>query len=481
MKAATFIAVQLVGAALCAALLVPSLGHVPDEVPRHGPHLAAAARFAPAGADDTPGALPDARLGVAREALAEAVANHTAANVELATPDGVASVTLRWKELGLAAVAASDAPAAAALARRGYRLRPTTLELNPADGDTPAATVEVLVGIHLDTAQRRLEALAARYDRQPLAARWDFRANRALGDTAGRTLDVDASLDRLIEASATSAALPERIELVARELPATVRRTPDLDGFEPSAVLAGFATGYSTRNKDRATNLALAASAIDGTVLLPGQSFSYNTTVGERSLERGYREAPVIEHGEIVEGIGGGACQVSSTLHAAALFGGVEIVERQSHSLPSSYIDMGLDAVVAWPFLDLKLRNPYPFPIVLRAYLDGDRMRAEVRGPAAGHRVVLRKEVIEEVPFAEEVVVDASLAAGTIKTQRSGKVGYKVLRGRIVWANGKETFERLPTDFYQPRSQRVVIGPDTVYPPPATAESGDALPPTSVE
>jgi VanW like protein len=140
-----------------------------------------------------------------------------------------------------------------------------------------------------------------------------------------------------------------------------------------------FSSLFKTAEKDeRVHNITLGASKLDEAVLKPGEDWSFNTTVGRRTKETGFKEAPVLIMGEVFQDVGGGMCQVSSTLHAVAVKTGIEIVRRQPHSRPSSYIPRGLDATVNYPescwegkqdpnvCFDLRLRNPYDFDLTIR-------------------------------------------------------------------------------------------------------------------
>jgi vancomycin resistance protein YoaR len=143
---------------------------------------------------------------------------------------------------------------------------------------------------------------------------------------------------------------------------------------------------YSTRfaeDRNRAHNVRLAASAIDGIVIAPGATFSFNDTTGPRTLRRGYRKAPVVIRGELEDGIGGGVCQVASTLHAAAREAQLEIVERKAHSRPSHYIRRRLEAAVAFPELDLKIRNPNAYPVTISAAAHEGRLEVSILTPPA--------------------------------------------------------------------------------------------------
>lgn len=127
-------------------------------------------------------------------------------------------------------------------------------------------------------------------------------------------------------------------------------------------VLSSFSTRY-VANPNRTTNLILASNKIDGMVLMPGETFSYNKIVGERTISEGYREAAIFVNGKTVDGLGGGICQVSTTLYEAALYANLEIIERRNHQLVPSYIGPGLDATVVYGLTDFKFKNNRNYPI----------------------------------------------------------------------------------------------------------------------
>lgn len=129
-----------------------------------------------------------------------------------------------------------------------------------------------------------------------------------------------------------------------------------------------YVTYFNTGNKPRAHNIALAAKALDNVVVFPGELFSFNETVGMRTEGRGYQRAPIIVRGELAEGIGGGICQVSSTLFNATDRAGLQIVQRYSHSRHVHYVLAGRDATVSWGGPDFRFRNPYHQPILLRTF-----------------------------------------------------------------------------------------------------------------
>jgi hypothetical protein len=134
-----------------------------------------------------------------------------------------------------------------------------------------------------------------------------------------------------------------------------------------NVLLGQYTTKFAASNKNRTTNLRVATKAINGKVVAAGETFSFNKVVGERTAARGYKNAMVIENGDYVPGLGGGVCQVSSTLFNAALLANMTITERYNHTLKSSYVPVGRDSTVAYGSKDFKFKNPYNQPIKIVA------------------------------------------------------------------------------------------------------------------
>ncbi len=292
----------------------------------------------------------------------------------------------------------------------------------------------------------------------------DEPATDAKVDLAGRKIIPEVP-GRRIKAFETLAALQAALdgnrdvveiafEAVAPEVDAAQLKDVDL-----TETLGYFETKYATDHKhaDRTFNLRIAASKLNGKVILPGEVFDFNAVVGPRDEAHGYRIAKVIADGELVDGIGGGTCQISGTLHAAAFFSGLEVVQRTPHTRPSSYIKMGLDAAVAYPHVTLKLRNPFPHPVVLRETVAGGVVRAEILGPKRSKLVTFIRKIDEILPFAEREVKDDRLPAGVrIITQR-GIPGFKVRRYRVV-RDGANAVREKTMDTYPPTQQIVRVG-----------------------
>ncbi|WP_432767216.1 VanW family protein [Rossellomorea marisflavi] len=138
--------------------------------------------------------------------------------------------------------------------------------------------------------------------------------------------------------------------------------------------IGSYVTYFNKKNEERTNNIILASGQINNTVVFPGETFSFNKTVGKRTKGKGYMKAPVIVKGELSEDIGGGICQVSSTLFNAVDRAGVKIVERYHHSKRVPYVPKGRDATVSWYGPDFAFRNPYHQPILIRSKVIGGQM-----------------------------------------------------------------------------------------------------------
>jgi vancomycin resistance protein YoaR len=226
------------------------------------------------------------------------------------------------------------------------------------------------------SAEKAVRALKASYDRSPVNARMDLEARKVHEATDGWGLDVFGSISA-IEAAARRGA--DKIALEGATIPAAVR-TADLGIADISTVLSSFTTKFSVGEKARNANLKLLATHLDGYVLKPGEVFKFNDITGDRTEKEGYKMAHVILAGEMVDGMAGGSCQISTTLHGAAFFAGLDIVDTTPHSRPSTYVQMGLDATVVYGQIDLHLRNPYDFPVAIHYKVARGEATVEILG-----------------------------------------------------------------------------------------------------
>lgn len=321
----------------------------------------------------------------------------------------------------------------------------------------PKAVIDVPIPIRID-AQKAVElviGLKDDVDRPASDAQVDLVKKKLIPEAYGFHLD----------AYGTVAALEGALRRGRSEVEAVGERVKprllaaQLGNVKFDRVLGWFETPYDRRKKyeERTYNLRLAASKLDGTVLMPGEEFDFNGTVGPRDEANGYKVAPVIAQGELVDGIGGGTCQVSGTLHAAAFFAGLEITERVPHTRPSSYIYLGLDAAVSYPALNFKLRNDYDFPIVLHETVKDGRMRAEILGPEQSRTVTFFRRIDEILPFeVEERETDDVPKGKRVLTQR-GVPGFKATVFRIT-RDGPYAERTKVHNHYPPTTQIVKVG-----------------------
>jgi vancomycin resistance protein YoaR len=281
-------------------------------------------------------------------------------------------------------------------------------------------------------------------------ARLDLDHHAVLPERVGRSLDLDGTAAAVARAAVERGAGDVDLPFVA--VSARVTRA-SLSRIDLSRALASFATYFSRRGDQgpRARNIEAAASHLDGFVLDPGRVMSFNDVVGARIEENGFHKSFEIFKGEMVEGLGGGTCQVASTLHALAVYGGLEIVQRLPHSRPSAYIPAGLDATVVYPTVDLKIRNPFSFPVVINATASGNRLDMALLGADKPVSVTFDRDVVSTTPFARKVVEDPAI--GKPKRKQKGIDGVEILRKRVITYRGGARRVESSHDTYPPTQE----------------------------
>lgn len=216
-----------------------------------------------------------------------------------------------------------------------------------------------------------------------------------------------------------------------------------IDQIGPEAFpdqLSIFKTRYDASDKDRTTNLVLACKKLDGKVIMPGETFSYNSSLGPRSTATGYKNAKVYENGEVVDGIGGGICQISSTLYNAALMADMEIVERRNHQFVTSYVGAGRDATVVYGLTDFKFKNTRKYPIKLKASSVSGIATISIFGIKEEEReytYTFKTNTISTIPFTTKYVEDTSLKPGQEVVKQKGANGLVTQTYMTKMKNGK--------------------------------------------
>jgi len=355
-------------------------------------------------------------------------------------PDGVLVVPRR--ELGLTL----DTDAALAELSRPRAASGVLTRLGVAFGRVPPEPLEIEPGYRFDATRAAawLADIAPGLRREPVDARLDLRGHERIEASAGRELDLAASLSRLAAVGAAS-----EVELAFTQL---VPKVPSstLANVDPTLMLSEYETDFAKRGGPRVKNIARAASYLDGTLMAPGEVWSFNRSVGPRTVERGFVDAPVIVADEVEPGVGGGVCQVATTLFAAGVLGGLDVVKRRSHSRPSGYAPLGLDATVIDGEVDLQLRNPYPVPIIVHAFLPvPTRIRIEMLGSVPPGKVEHTYAVTKSEDFFRRVARHPELKPDQVKRQQKGIPGYDVVSTvRTRYLDGSERVRHYTSTYY---------------------------------
>lgn len=229
-------------------------------------------------------------------------------------------------------------------------------------------------------------------------------------------------------------------------------------------LLVTFSTNYVASNVNRTTNLRLAAQKINGTVLLPNEEFSYNKVVGERTIQAGYKEAAVYSNGEVVNGLGGGICQISSTLYNAVVMANLQVTERRNHQFVTSYLPAGKDATVVWGSQDFKFVNTRSYPVRIEATVSGGVATISIWGVKEDveYEISIETKKIATIAYTTQYIQDPSLSAGTEVVKQAGSNGRKVEAYKVVKLNGQVVaITLLSKDTYNAMKRIVNVGTGT--------------------
>lgn len=342
----------------------------------------------------------------------------------------VGSPWFRWRQLRLAA-------------QRGYR-------------------VPLRVEVDMDRMHRFLSRLTGIVERPPRDATWRITPEgrvEVVPAQPGLKLDIEAFFKGL-QAILERGGAPEVLALTLHELPPSLS-TAQAEALGIRERIGSFRTRFDPANLNRAVNIRLAAAALDLTPVFPGALFSFNQRVGPRVPESGYVEAPVVLNGQLVPGIGGGICQVSSTLYNALLLAGLQAQERHHHSVPSAYVQPGRDAAVAYDYMDLKFSAPADQPLLIHAVTGSNWVEVSLYGRVKpAEKVDLVVEILEKVPPPVQREFDPALPRRREEIVQEGFPGYRVRVWQVFSLEGRELRRQLVSeDEYKPIPVRVKYGP----------------------
>lgn len=251
-----------------------------------------------------------------------------------------------------------------------------------------------------------------------------------------------------------------------------------------SVNLATYTTYFNNGVKGRTTNITKAAEKINGYIMMPGDEFSYNTVVGKRTIEAGFDYADAYSGNDVIQEVGGGICQVSSTLYVAVLYSDLKVTKRYNHSLPVSYVPRGMDATVSYGTLDFCFANDTDKPVMIKAVVSGGTLTVSIAAFEKDEtkKVEIYTKTVATQNYKEETITDSSVTKPTVV--RNGINGSTVDTYKVIYINGVEKSRtKLHTSTYQPENKIVKIPPEpqsnqpSESQPPAadTSESADSL------
>lgn len=241
-------------------------------------------------------------------------------------------------------------------------------------------------------------------------------------------------------------------------------------------------TSFNANLVGRTTNVKLACDFVNGTVLNPGDVFSYNDTVGPRTYARGFRDAIVYVGASAEDGVGGGICQVSSTIYYAMLRADLEVVERKAHSRLVTYVPLGEDATVAWGAVDFRFKNNTDYPIRIDVSYGRSSLTVKLVGTKTQNKTVkIETRVLSKTPFEVQHIENPNLKPGTSKVKSNGYTGYVTESYRVVYVDGVETSRTFENKSVYKKYDKVIedgpalpaVNPD----PGAVTEPGTATSP----
>ena len=292
----------------------------------------------------------------------------------------------------------------------------------------------------------------------------------------GVGVDIDdgyRQLNKLIEENK----ITENPEIALQLIDINPARTKeDLEKMRVNGLLASFTTKFDAGKTNRVYNIKVAAAALDGQMIKPGEEFSFNSIVGPRSQEAGYKMAPTILNNEFIDSLGGGVCQVSTTLYNTLLLANVEIKERSNHSLVVSYVPLGQDAAVSYGGKDLKFRNNLPGALIIKSSVSGNRITLKLFGDTSLRKTIkVVNTVVKEYPFKIIYKDDPALPKGEQVVDQKGVKGYRVTSRMLIYEGGNLVESRtLSPSYYKPLDQVVLVGTKPVPAKPVQGgQTGD--------
>ena len=296
---------------------------------------------------------------------------------------------------------------------------------------------------------------------EPVSAIYDTATNQVTQSVTGVSIDLDEAR-RTLDAAQTGAVVT--IPLIKTDPAVT---TEQLSALIFRDVLSEKAT-YVSGTSNRVHNVKLAAAAMNGKILNPGDVFSYNETLGKRTAEKGYKEAGAYVGGKTVLEVGGGICQGSSTLYYCVLYADLEVVERSKHMFSVGYLPLGHDATVNWGTVDFKFKNDTDYPIKIEAFMKDGYLNIKLHGTKVNENYVKTEYItISRTDFKTIEKEDPTIAPDTKKTDSDGHTGYVVETYKYIYDKDGKLLSKefLGRDTYRVQDKVILVPVGTLISP----------------
>ncbi len=311
-----------------------------------------------------------------------------------------------------------------------------------------------------------LDVIAEDIEIEPVDAQFSFQSGQfeIIKPVEGKYLDKD-SFKKSLEMVAGEILTVDSLEI------SVITQEPKIqeEYYEKiNGVIGEFSTSFAGSSVGRSHNVRLSAESFKGMLIMPGQEVSYNKTTGPRQERYGYKEAPVIENGTLIPGIGGGVCQTSTTLYNALLLADIKIIERSPHSIAPGYVPRGTDAAVATGYLDLVFRNDFDYPVMIDSKVEGTRVYFYIYGDMDNrdYSINISTSHVATIPYKVHENIDDTIQPGTRELLQEGRNGYKVNAFKSIVKNGVTvSTKQISHDYYRERDYIYKVGPKSVLIP----------------
>lgn len=292
----------------------------------------------------------------------------------------------------------------------------------------------------------------------------------------GKKLDVQALIDEInAKVASTKEGNIEVAAVINEDIPSRTREALE----RVTTQISSSTTYYADSDANRSTNIYLGAKTINGTLLMPGESFSFNTLIGDTTPDKGYMPGGVYVGNKVEIGYGGGICQVSSTLHNAVVKSGILPDQRLNHSMPVGYMDLGMDATIAYGYIDYVFTNPFEYPIYIEGYTSGKALTFAVYSDPsviAGKSYDFVRDVYSVTQPKTEYKDEPTWEVGKEEVEIQPSTGYKVKVYRVTYTNGVETERILMNDDNYQTVNKVIKRGTKAKPEEAKSEQHEEKP-----